>query len=419
MILLLALAGCRSGLAVVSDLHGDRWELVNPYTGRVRYVFDVDGTNVDDCRVQDDARRFCLVYQSRHRIDAEGHDEVAYTYTPVAEEGTDPDALRGRVVGIRPGDPATERWRLDRLDWSGIDPDGARCRWDPADPCQPAPDATEAEVRACQLYWPHDFRVLGEGAEGLSLAIADTRNDRVVWVDHPLDGGTCGRVTEVLDRQHPDWDTYASVNALDVWTEGDGRRMLLTTKDSLPGADPEQVQGDEAGKGKILYWTDDGGGWTQAWEHPPETTERPSFVNAPHGIARDDTRVFFAHALGASEAWETGSGGSVGVLDWTGAYLYDAVPDGEALTYARSVSVLDGALLVVDSGTKGDEHAPAETALLVLELPDDAAPTGRSGAWSADHAEQELRPVPVRSRSVPKDAWVLYSAEVIEVTAGM
>lgn len=414
MTLLLALAACHGERVVVSDLHGDRWEVVDPWSGRIEYVHDVDGTNVDDCRVQDDRTRFCLTYQSRHRLDADGHDEVAYTYTPVGDDASTADELRGRIVGTRPGDPGEERWRLDRLDWSAVDPDRARCAWAAADPCRAEDDATEAQVRACTLYWPHDFRVLGESADALELVVADTRNDRVVWVTLARDGGTCGQVTEVLDHAHPDWDTYASINAIDAWEEGGERQLLLTSKDSLPDSDPAQTGGDVAAKGKILHWADDGTGWRQVWEFPPQSTDTASFVNAPHGIAHDDDHVYFAHALGRADVFEDGTGGSVGVLGRDGSYGYDAVPNGEELRYARSVDRLaDGRLIVVDSGTKGDETPDAETALLLLDLPDSVEASGGTGRWSADHSEQTFVPVRVLRSRVPEDARVLYSVATI------
>lgn len=401
---------------MVSDLHGDRWEIVNPHSGRVTYTYDVDGNNTDLCRVHDDQHRFCLIYGSRHRVTADGHDEVAYTVTAVSDATASQDELRGRIIGIRPTDPGEVTWTVDRLDFSRVDPDQTICRRDPADPCLPAPDATDAEVHACDLYWPHDFHVLDEGDAGLELVVADTRNDRVLYLTLPPDGGTCATVTDVLDTRNPDWDIYASVNAVEAWQDGDKRELVMSAKDAAPGEEgADQVQGDGAGKGKIVRWEDDGTGWRQLWEHPPASTDTLSFVNAPHGLARDDGHLYYAHALGTGDTFDTSLGGSVGVLDLDGHYLYDAVPSGDPLLYARdAVPMGDGTLLVTDSGTKGDEKEPADTALSVLVLPDaDPAPAPGTGAWSADHAQQTFLTLHTRSRSTPKDAWVLYSAEPI------
>lgn len=407
------LPGCRKELAVVSDLHGDRWEIVNAANGRVRWTYDVDGNNTDACRVVGDQHRFCLVYTSRPRVDGAGHDEIAYTFTPVSDASADVFDLRGRVVGIRPEGTGTTVWALDRLDWSVVDPDQRICRRDPTDPCAPAPDATEDEIRACTLFWPHDFRVLGETTDTVQLVIADTRNNRVVWADARRDGDTCGTVTELLDEDHTDWDLYASINAIDLVDEGTTRTLYMSAKGSVSA--PEQhTSADEderGGQGKIVAWTDDGSGWRQVWEFPPASTVEASFVASPHGLTHDADHVYFAHALGAGAYVNDGTGGSVGVLTRDGGYLYDAVPAEGSLLYTRSVELLDDhRLLVTDSGTKGDEHEPAATALYILELPETDAPSGRDGVWSAPHDRQELRPLAVEATSTPDDAWVLYSA---------
>lgn len=419
--MLLLLLACHGPLAVVSDLHGDAVHLVDLGTGGIRYTYDVDGHNVDECRVQDDQHRFCLVYQSRHRLTDDGQDEIVYTYSPVADDSADPEDVRGRVVGVAPTDPPSTRWQLDRLDWSLVDPDRARCAWDAADPCavDRAVATTEAAIRACQLFWPHDLQILGEdpdfegGAGGVRLVLADTRNDRLLWVTASRQS-TCGLVTEVLDHTNPDWDLYASINGVDTWEDGTTRRLLFSAKDAH--GDGSQLEGtweEGAGKGKIVQWRDDGEGWVQEWEFPPQSSSVLSFVNSPHGVTHDDGHVYFAHALGSGDTWNVGAGGSLGVLDRDGGYLYDALPARKDLLYARAVAVLDdGRLLLTDSGTKGDEHAPAQTSLFVLE-PGDDAPSGKSGAWSSDHAEQEFRFLHVAEHHQPKDTWVLYSASPI------
>jgi hypothetical protein len=205
-----------------------------------------------------------------------------------------------------------------------------------------------------------------------------------------------------------EWDIYTSVNGMSLWDDDAGRHLYLSIKDTQ--GDDEQQAGD--GHGKILHWSD-AGGWHQEWEFPPQSTVDASFVNSPHGIAFDDDHVFFAHSLGRSDVYNDGSGGSFGVLDRDGGYLYDLVVPGHDVVYARDITLLgDARFALVDSGTKGDEHAPAETRLWLGTLPDNQASSGLSGVWTSAHANQEFRDVNLVSRPKYKDAWVLYSAEV-------
>lgn len=406
---LLGLSGCAApAWVVVSDLHGDKVVVADLARGREAWRVDVDDALPDACKVADDEGRFCLVYQSRHRVDADGHDEIAFTVTPAGHDGDPYDPRNvATIQGVRASDPVAWRWSVDRLDFSQVDPDGALCARDPADPCAPAPGQDADAARRCQLYWPHDFAVLGEDDDGLSLVVADTRNRRVLWLDAPREEGACAVVAEVLGDGNADWDVYASVNSLEVWEDGGARHLLATIKDTSPG---DQDGGD--GRGKVVRFEDAGDGWAQRWEFPPESTEAASFVNAPHGVAHDADRVYFAHSLGRAAAWNEGEGGSVGVLSLDGAYLFDGVlPEGDLL-WPRDVAPLgDGRLALVDSGAKGAESAPAATRLYVVELGEDVAPSGLGGTWTADGSDQAFRALDVRADPDFGDGWVYYSAE--------
>lgn len=430
---LVLLLACRPAWLVVSDLHGDKAFVTNAETGRVVGEVDVDGTWTDDCRVSDELHRFCLVYQSRGRALPDGTPEIDLTFTPVGSgDESDGDMfldLGGRVAGVAfpegYGGEGQIRWQVDHLDFSQVDPEQRVCVRDPDDPCAPAVGQTVDEVRQCQLYWPHEFQVIGEDDDSVQIAVADTRNHRVVWVDIPLQAapsgsvpttGTCGVVTEIVggskDAAVPggsaEWDIYTSVNGMSLWDDDAGRHLYLSIKDTQ--GDDEQQAGD--GHGKILHWSD-AGGWHQEWEFPPQSTVDASFVNSPHGIAFDDDHVFFAHSLGLSDTFNDGAGGSFGVLDRDGGYLYDLVVPRHDVVYARDITPLgDDRFALVDSGTKGDEHAPAETRLWLGILPHNQASSGLSGVWTSAHANQEFRDVNLVSRPKYKDAWVLYSAEV-------
>ncbi len=438
MIALLLLA-CKPAMLVVSDLHGDKVFVTNAETGHITGEVDVDGTWTADCRAADDKHRFCLVYQSHERALDDGSAEIDLTFTPVGNEdsanGDDYMDFGGRIVGERfpegvSMDTPDTRWQADHLDFSKVDPDQLICKRDPLDPCEPAAGQSVDAVRACQLYWPHEFQFISEDADSIQLAVADTRNHRVLWLDAPLQPspspgppstGTCATVTEVVggtsDPTVPggsaDWDIYTSVNGLNLWTDDAGdRHLYLSIKDTI--GDPTQTPGD--GHGKILEWSETGG-WHQEWEFPPQVNDAsalPSFVNSPHGISHDDTRIYFAQSLGDSDAWNDGVGGTFTVLDRDGTYDFDVVLPNTVVRYARDITPLgDGRFALVDSGTKGDEHAPADTHLWLAKLPD-AAKSTLSGVWTADHAEQDLETGTFVARPAYKDAWVLYSAEILE-----
>lgn len=412
---MILLTGCAAEpvWTVVSDLHADEVLVADAANDQVVWQLDLDVLLPGACTVSGGEGRFCLTYQSRHRVDEEGHDEVSFTVSPAGlpDDATpyDPDN-RGRIRAVRPGPSPEPRWSVDRLDFSRVDPDERVCQRDPADPCEPAPGLDDEVARDCQLYWPHDFRVLAVGEGVVSLVVADTRNQRVLWLEAPTDGGDCAVVTEVLNRANPDWDVYTSVNAVDYWEDGAGRQLLLSIKDTLG----DDAQGTGEGRGKIVRFTDPGDGWVQLWEFPPHSTTEPSFVNAPHGVSHDERFVYFAHALGRSDRFNEGEEGSLGVLDHDGTYRFDGVLPWRKLRYTRDTAPLaDGRILFVDSGEKGSEDAPARTRLYLVELGDTAA-SGLDGAWTADGSRQDFRELRVEARPGLGDRWVLYSAEVVE-----
>lgn len=359
--------------------------------------------------MQGDDPRFCLIYQARHRVDGAGHDEVAFTFTPVGHEpgeDVDPAEFGGRIIGVRPTETPQQTWRLDALDFSAFDPDRARCAWDEADPCAPQAGLEETDWRRCQLYWPHDFQILEETADGLRMVVADTRNERVVWLTLPT-GSTCGVVEDVLDGANPAWDIYTSVNSIQTWTE-ETDYLLMSIKDTTPA---QPYQGGD-GRGRIVLWRKDQD-WTPAWIFPPVDAESPSFVNAPHGVVRWEDHVMFAHSLGRSDDWNTGEGGSFGVLGMDGTYRFDLVLPDDPLRFPRDIDPLgDGRFLLVDSGSKGEEVDTTPTAAWVVEITDWSAGTG-TGAWSADGANQTFREIAPVGDALFTDAQVLYSGEAI------
>ena len=408
--LILGLTGCGPSWVVVSDLHGGGWFIADAASGAVAVDRSLAADFPDACL--DGADRYCLIYQSRHRVDLAGHDEVVVTFSPAGlPDDADPHdpTNNGQIVGYRVLDPPEITWHLDRLDWSEVDPGQRICRSDPADPCRPAPETSAEEAQACALFWPHDVHVQTEDTSGLHLIVADTRNKRVLWIN-TTPGSTCGRVTDVLNGVNPDWDVYTSVNAVDPWEDDAGRHLLLSIKDTL--GDDAQQTGD--GRGKIVQFTDGGAGWAQDWEFPPASTTEASFVNAPHGVTHDADHVYFAHSLGRSEVFNDGLGGSIGVLGRDGTYRYDGVIPTRRLLFPRDTTPVPGGhLVVVDSGEKGSTLAPALTALYVVDLPADPPAPDGDGVWTADHARQSFVAVDLRNHPDTAGRWVLYSADPV------
>jgi len=402
-----------SGRVLVTDLAGGSWFVGDPFTGEVDLEVDLEEVDPAGCAGED---RFCMLYQARYRAD----EEVVFTWSPVDESdgGTlDRTDRLGRVAAWSV-DTLSERWRLEALDFSAhFDPDGP-CAYEVEDPCTPAATLTDREFQACQLYQPHDLRVVSDDGDLVDLWIADTRNARMLRVELEVTG-SCGVVTEVIDRDRSaDWDIYNSVNSFEL--EGD--RLWMSVKDTFASADDgEQASGD--GRGKVLHWASGADGWAQVWEFPPQSSEHESFVNSPHGVARQVTAegtelVAFAHSLGRSTAYDDGHGASVGVLrveDGEPRYLFDGVLAVEdRLEYSRDIEPLDeDRWLVTDTGCKSGNDCAWGTGVWVVRLDGAAAPADVTGAWSADGGEQVFEDLEVVGERRFEDFAGLYSTEWI------
>lgn len=399
-----ALPGCDGPLGpteatvLSSDLRGNQWVITDLRDDTITDSYPLSELDPGVCEGAENPVH-CLLFESRVRDAADGASEIDFTWSALDSGDGDDEArddLLARLAGVDREDHSL-RWSVRGLDFGGFPETG--CSPDPADPCAIDPMATAAEAWTCSLRMAHTVWVTEETDADVSMWVVDSRNNRLVDLTVPRDG-TCAVVNRLVDSEHaPDWDVYVSVNSLKR-AEIDGEEtLLMTVKGSLPDTKSGEEQEGGSSRGKVLLWREDP--LAQLWEFPPETTGTESFANTPHGVTSlerpDGERwVLFAQSLGASDRpdYGFGSGGSVTVLrlDADGpVYLYDAVlPESQGvLRFPRDITPLpDGRVLVSDSGCLGD-RCDYPTGLWVLDLPD-AAPTGKTGAWSADHAEQEL-----------------------------
>lgn len=442
MRLVLLLAACGKGQGelpngpptLVSDLHGSRWFVAPLLSGPEADGFDL--ADMEPAACPSGGSWDCLLFQSRPMFDAAGSPLVAFAFSRLDRtDGSDngPDDLLGEVRAVGASDHAL-RWRLARLDFSGVDPadseaNGSFCRADPDDPCEVAADAFTAEARACRLMQPHDFAVVEQDDSSVRMWVTDTRNARLLRVLLPFDDD-CGRVEEVVGPSNPDWDVYLSVNSL-AWGQGEppggewgaDEWLLATVKDTRSASEEGIAQGGGDGRGKVVLFVRDEAGWRQAWEFPPESTAEASFVNAPHGVtwatAVDGTpMVLFAHALGdgrgsAEADWDDGNGGSIGILLADGPrYAGDGVlENGRRLGYARDVVPLaDGTLALADSGCMAGVGCGVRGASWVLAMPG-SEPSEADGVWTPDGSRQDFVELGIVEGPVLKGSEGTYSVE--------
>lgn len=351
----------------------------------------------------------CLNYHALPHPEAPGGAQVLYTFTPMNTlDGDDlgRDDRHGWIAAAGWPD-LSPRWAVRALDFSGVSGGEAQCTWDPADPCAPAAGLPDREHHRCFLYQPHELAVVEDDGAQVHLWVTDSRNNRLLRLAI-TPGQSCAQVEEVLDAQAAGWGELHAPNALQRWVEGGVEHLLVGLKDSFASA------GGGEGQGALTLWTRTTGApsFTRAWRHPPEG----AWLNSPHGLTRaegpsGEPWVLYAHSAGLGPAWNLGPGGTLGVLELTGAaptHLADlTVPAG--LSYPRDVLPLGpGEVLLVDSGCKGGLVCERASGVWWLSLPE-LGPSGGTGAYG------ELSPQELAPRGGPwlEDAARLYSLEAL------
>jgi hypothetical protein len=404
---------------VVSDGSGEQFFVGDLTTGKIEQTFDLNELHYDDCDAGDD-EKWCMTFQTRHRLDHLGRREIVYAYNPVAQRGAGGDVEDDTTILGVALEGGEERWRVDALDFSqGFD--GSQfCWWDDNDPCRPHPDGDEINNRTCRLYEAHDMVVVDQDDAGLTMWVADSKNARMLKV-HATYDSTCAVVEEVVNAALVDWDIYITPNSMQWWVEDGEEHLLATMKSSWDVADFTQEGGD--GRGKIVEFAKRDGFWRQLWEFPPESAIEPSFVNAPHGVARTVTDsgeeyVVFAHSLALSDEFDRGEGGTFTVLrieEESPVYLFDAVLPDLSMGFTRDINPLDDGLFMgVDSGCISGLDCDRPTGLYVLDFDlDNQPPSELSGMWTPDNDQIDDRVVEVMAGPFFGNADMIYSVELV------
>lgn len=413
--------GPTAARVLATDLRGNEWIIANLENNAINERQDLSELDPGVCEGEDNPV-YCLLFEAGLRTTADGDEEIDLTWSQLDSsdgDDTSADDLVSRIAGVARTDH-TLTWSIRGLDFSGIPQSG--CKYDPADPCTLDPDLSDEAAWPCTLRMAHTVWVTGETDTDVSMWVADTRNDRLLDVTVARDS-TCAVVHRVVDHDRaPDWDVYTSVNSLER-LDLDGEAVLLMT---VKGSEPDDLSGEDqeggASRGKVILWREDP--LEQIWEYPPQTAGTISFFNTPHGVAylerpSGERWVLFAHSLGASvdPDYGDGTGGSVAVLrldDDGPVYLYDAIlPASQGvLHFPRDITPMpDGRVIVSDSGCV-DDGCRYDTGLWVMDLPD-ATPTGKTGIWSVDHADQELLTVEADDGPYLAYTDMIYSAAVV------
>jgi hypothetical protein len=258
--------------------------------------------------------------------------------------------------------------------------DGA-CRIDPASDTD------------CSFQMPHARLALPDGRE----AVADTLNNRVVIV------GSGGE-----DDHAPVWGLLTSTMSGAWWPNALARLDADTILVTYKGSDP--VTAGSVNLGRILAWDLQGDVPAVRWRWPEEGALAAVHGGSVQVDRQGRTWLIYGHAHGASDRASDGPDGSVGLALFDDPslpprYVADLVLDGDhPLGFVRAAQLVDddAHLLVTDSGCENaTDDCTREGQVLSLDLAalgglDGllAQADGRTGAWSADHAEQVLVPTP-------------------------
>jgi hypothetical protein len=401
------------GLVFVSDGDGqERFAVFQPAVHDPLLEVDLNHIDYDRCGFDPPGGELvCATWELTHRTGADSRDRLLINYQPAtfyesSHERGDP------VIGsvLLASDPELE-WAIDRLDFTQLDDDPSPnpCVADPHDPCEPHPDAPGPNRGACRLNSPHGTYLLSEDEASARVLTTDTFGNRVLELT--LDKASdCAVVDAVYGPGNlPEWGIYFSPNDVYGYEEDGTLHVLVTFRNSTGGTE-EQGEYDH---GKLLHIVHEPDQAPQVlWVFPPVDTTEPSFSNSIHNVdvveAADGTRyIILAHSNGLGDEWylfgdENAAEGSVTVLsccDEPPRYFVDAYLAGSSpvLAYLRDVDLLeDGRLLVTDSGcVAGTETCtqlarvsgvtvPTFAEIEALDLPE------VTGAWSPDHAQQNL-----------------------------
>jgi len=268
-------------------------------------------------------------------------------------------------------------WRIEGLRFQEADPLLATCL---------VPNNGEP---LCRLRMPHAARWT---LDGQALVVADTLNNRVLFLDPPVDG--LSEVKFVLDDATSGWGAARWPNGVSVMESPEGRMSLLVT---YKGSDP--VRSGDSLAGRIMLWDiDDVMDPDWVWAFPEE-----GYLAAVHNgqvqpLPDGRLALVYSHSLGAGFDFGEGGQGSVGLglmsFEESPTYISDLVASGpRPLGFVRDAEFIgdSGRVLITDSGCERPSIDCEKTARLLeleFEMPEIV---GLSGAFSGDHEQQQFQ----------------------------
>lgn len=357
------------GEFVSSDLNHDAWYLAELPSEQTTGVLRLAEYDPEACSGE---KQYCPLYGAQIWRDDVGVEQVLFSWSPDGEQSTLP--RYGKIASVDKQTQET-RWFVDRLDFgefSSLCPEMPSC-----------PDPTAVAESMCRLNQPHEMKIVAVQDDMLTLWVADSRNARMLKMEL-TQGSNCGLVVDALTEEHVQWQGYLGVNGFDYWVVDEVEHMLFSIKDTTTA-----VLDGGAGRGRIMKWSGREKKWTREWVFPAEDALAPQFLNTPHGVIRwlqpDGQEAFlYAHSRAFSDAWDTGTGGTIGagvLVDGVPNYAYDAVLPDYDMHFPRDISLMsDEHALVTDSGCSVGDCAE-KPSIWVVSLPQ-PVPSAALGGWS-------------------------------------
>lgn len=392
-------------LLLAADNGSNQFKILDPGNHQLLYSVDLGVLNPAYCGGDED----CFIFGGHHAL-LDGHDQLTLAYGLQTTRGLN-TGFQGFIDRVVLTSPATLRWRLHGLNFSGL-PGGATayCPAKPENACEAQEGLPLEEQGLCWVGDAHDVEVLSDDPlkQEAELVVADTDNLRLLRVKLRYGGGnTCGEVLSVLDGdRHADWPPGAEPNHL-LRVPDDRRELYLLTQRALTHT--EATDGD----GVLQLWEYGAEGWTLHWTFPEQLEGSERAFSLPHGgelllDAHPEGHLFrFAHSASLAVDREykvndsEGGSGSVLLLrdlmeppDYLYDFYFSAGNEAQdVLRFPRFVEQQpDGSSLVTDSGCQADVRC--DYLARVYWLRDDwDLNSAKAGYWTPEHDQLEFIPV--------------------------
>lgn len=342
-------------------------------------LFELSKHFADRCN--EEKEQYCLLFD----VEADfSEEEPRFTVSWNWDDGK----INGAPGAISEIQGDTVNWSLSNFDFTDVSPTQETA-------------CAEKHEAFCGLNMPHSAHWLPDGS---ALEVADTMNSRIVLSAPPDHSGT-GRVIQILQQGLEGWEGFKYPNGSQVWEE-DGRTLLMTT---FKGSNSEN-------QGRIVLWDiTDRTAPQHLWSYPSEGY-LAAVHNATMRVLPQGSFIAYAHSFGASDAEVDGLQGAIGLAQYLGpdtppAYLADLTDD--SFGFIREVDPdSDGkTLLVTDSGCENQTSDCGITPqVMTIALPE-LSPMGLSGAFSADHQQQNMLPAEIQKVEGKGDMRFPYEAD--------